>query len=189
MAQHADLTGAELHEPKGVAAANANEVYRANGASSGTWTKLNENSVDSSNASGASDVLKADGANNATWTTVNNLNKIWVTCEVEDISTAGSHWVVIPLAGNITNIWSVIDGTTATANAVLTFEIGGTVIQDNLSATLELTIATGSAAGDVDTAVGANQNTVTAGQPLEIITNGASTNTVKARLTIEVDIS
>lgn len=37
---HASLTGAELHEPKGVAAASAKTVYVANGSGSGSWTTL-----------------------------------------------------------------------------------------------------------------------------------------------------
>ena len=37
---HASLTGAELHEPKGVASAPAKTVYVANGAGSGSWTTL-----------------------------------------------------------------------------------------------------------------------------------------------------
>lgn len=35
---HADLTGANLHEPKGAATANSGEVYVADGAGSGAWT-------------------------------------------------------------------------------------------------------------------------------------------------------
>lgn len=35
--QHASLTGAELHEPKGAAAASAGEVYEATGGGTGTW--------------------------------------------------------------------------------------------------------------------------------------------------------
>ena len=34
---HSSLTGSDSHEPKGVSGANANEVYIANGAGSGTW--------------------------------------------------------------------------------------------------------------------------------------------------------
>lgn len=37
---HSTLTGAELHEPKGVDAAAANTIYVANGSGSGTWTTL-----------------------------------------------------------------------------------------------------------------------------------------------------
>lgn len=37
MPSHASLTGADLHEPKGVASAQAGEVYLANGSGSGSW--------------------------------------------------------------------------------------------------------------------------------------------------------
>jgi len=37
---HNGLTDPNLHEPKGIAAANANEIYLSNGAGSGTWTDV-----------------------------------------------------------------------------------------------------------------------------------------------------
>jgi len=37
MAEHNTLTGAALHEPKGVSGANDQELYQADGASSGDW--------------------------------------------------------------------------------------------------------------------------------------------------------
>jgi len=43
---HSTLTGAELHEPKGVASAGANQVYTANGSGSGTWSKIGQLSLD-----------------------------------------------------------------------------------------------------------------------------------------------
>lgn len=39
--QHSSLTGAELHEPKGAAAASSSEVYVADGAGSGSFQLLN----------------------------------------------------------------------------------------------------------------------------------------------------
>lgn len=42
---HASLTGAELHEPKGVAAAAVDTVYVASGAGSGTWQKIAHGSL------------------------------------------------------------------------------------------------------------------------------------------------
>ena len=39
---HANLTGADLHEPKGVASATANTVYKANGSGTGSWIKLTD---------------------------------------------------------------------------------------------------------------------------------------------------
>ena len=38
--EHSVLTGASLHEPKGVAAASASTVYLANGSGSGSWTTV-----------------------------------------------------------------------------------------------------------------------------------------------------
>lgn len=37
---HASLTGADLHEPKGVASAAVNTIYVASGTGTGTWQKL-----------------------------------------------------------------------------------------------------------------------------------------------------
>ena len=37
---HSTLTGSDLHEPKGVASAVANQVYVANGSGSGSWTSI-----------------------------------------------------------------------------------------------------------------------------------------------------
>ena len=38
--QHNTITGSDLHEPKGAAAAAANKVYVSNGSSSGAWSTL-----------------------------------------------------------------------------------------------------------------------------------------------------
>tara|TARA_R110001606_G_scaffold2477_1_gene10841 strand:+ start:19 stop:588 length:570 start_codon:yes stop_codon:yes gene_type:complete len=38
--QHNTITGSDLHEPKGAAAAAANKVYVANGSASGAWSTL-----------------------------------------------------------------------------------------------------------------------------------------------------
>lgn len=40
MAHHKDLTGVDLHEPKGAASAASGSVYIANGSGSGVWTAL-----------------------------------------------------------------------------------------------------------------------------------------------------
>ena len=45
MPLHKDLTGAELHEPKGVESALSGTVYVANGVGSGSWSNLGGNSV------------------------------------------------------------------------------------------------------------------------------------------------
>lgn len=45
MPLHRDLTGAELHEPKGVESALSGTVYVANGSGSGVWSNLGSDRV------------------------------------------------------------------------------------------------------------------------------------------------
>ena len=162
---HAALPGSALHEPKGVAAASADTIYVADGAGSGTHQQVAVGQINTSS--------------------IKNINKVFITHVIDNISTAGSHWVVPGIAGNIVGIYTVIDGAIATANCAMTFEIGGTVITSSA-----ITIAySGSAAGDVDSSTPTAARTVTAVQPVEIISDGASTNTVRCTVTLERDVS
>jgi hypothetical protein len=114
--------------------------------------------------------------------TTAELNSVYVYTDIVDISTGSSGWVIMPIAGTISAIYTVIDGTIATADAVLSFEISGTAVTDG-----GITIAySGSAAGDIDSSAPTAANAVTLGSALEVITNGASTNTVKARIVIVI---
>lgn len=54
---HASLTGADLHEPKGADTAASNLVYRTDGVGSGTWTKLDANSLTGTGNSFGSQLL------------------------------------------------------------------------------------------------------------------------------------
>tara|TARA_R110000787_G_scaffold28097_1_gene76897 strand:+ start:2812 stop:3174 length:363 start_codon:yes stop_codon:yes gene_type:complete len=110
---------------------------------------------------------------------------IVLTVTETDVSTAGSVWVVCPSAGKIVSISSVIDGAIATAPAVITVELGGTAVT---GASLSIT-HTSSAAGDVYTAVPTALNHVTENQAIEIITSGASTNTIAATYTVVVKLT
>ena len=99
--------------------------------------------------------------------------------EIADISTGASSWVVAPYAGTIEKIYTVIDGAITNANAAISFEIATVAVTDG-----GITIATASsAAGDVDSATPSALNVVTAGQAIEIITDGGSTGARKAVVT------
>lgn len=102
------------------------------------------------------------------------LNEIVVQAYLADISTAGSAFVVAPDKGKVVKIQTVIGGAIATANAALTFEINGTAITGSAITVTQ----SGSAAGDVDTSVPTAANSVEADDVIEVITDGASTNTV-----------
>ena len=107
--------------------------------------------------------------------TADELNTYVLNVSLDDISTASSCYVVAPKAGTLTRIYSVIDGTTGTADAVITANVNG---GSNVSQTL--TIANGSNAGDLDDCTPADNHTVAAGQYIRLTTNGASTNAVSA---------
>lgn len=161
---HSTLTGSDLHEPKGVAAATADTVYVADGSGSGTHQGIAAGQINTSS--------------------IKNVNKVFVTHVIDNISTAGSHWVVPGIAGNIVGISTVIDATTATAICAMTFEIGGVVITSSA-----ISIASGATAGTVNTSTPTAARTVTAAQPIEIISDGASTNTVRCTVTLEFDVA
>ena len=160
MAAHSTLTGADLHEPKGAAAATSGQVYVADGAASGAWN-----------------------IPFVTTAALNNNTLVAVTYKFEDVSTASSQWVACPIAGDISKIYSVLHGAIGTADAVFSFEIAGVAVTSG-----GLTIAfSGSAAGDLDSATPSAAKTLTAGQAIEIIGAGASTNTVNATFTFLIN--
>jgi len=161
---HAALTTIELHEPKSADSAAANTLYVFNGAGSGTAQKIAPAQIA---------------------TSVKNVNLHTLNFEFENISTARSAWLVVPFAGDIQKIWSVLDGAITGGNCVFTFEIGGVAVTNGT-----VTIATASsAAGDVDSATPSAAKTLTPGQPIEIISNGGSTGAKNATFTFEMDIA
>ena len=110
------------------------------------------------------------------------LPKIYLTGEIADISAAASSWVTSPVAGDITRIYTVIEGAITVGDATITFEIATVAVTDGT-----ITIANvGSAAGIVDTCTPSAARTVTAGQAIEIITDGGSTDAAKATVVIEI---
>lgn len=113
-----------------------------------------------------------------------NLKKIYLTVKMTDISSAGSVFVTMPVAGTFSKLYSVIDGAIITAAAAITTEINTVAVTDG-----GLTIAVaGSGAGVVDSATPTALNAVVAGDVLEVITDGGSTNTVAAVFTIEITL-
>jgi len=161
---HKDLTTTALHEPKGVAAASANTVYGANGSGSGTWAKVDAANIDTAS--------------------IKNSNLIAITYNFINISTASSQWVAVPLAGDIQKIYSVLQAANGSGNAVFTFEIATVAVT-----TTALTIAASGAAGDLDSTTPSGANTLTAGQAIEIICDGGSTNAVNAAITFLLDVA
>ena len=100
------------------------------------------------------------------------LNDYFLTSTIADISTASSTFVPVPDGGKVIKIITALQGAIGTANAAITFEIGGTAITGGAITVTQ----SGSAAGDIDTATPTAANAVAEDGTIELITDGASTN-------------
>jgi hypothetical protein len=160
MADHSSLTGAELHENKGAAAASDDQVATVTSGAT-VWKKLTTDNLDTSS------IFAVNGGS--------------AYATITDISTSGSIYLVVPFACTVDLVYSVIDGALATADATLT-------IRDHSGGSMgTITVGySGSAAGDVDSLTPATNNTLAAGEHIQIDTDGASTNTVACHLTFRL---
>ena len=110
------------------------------------------------------------------------LNDYFLTSTIADISTASSTFVPVPDGGKVIKILTALQGAIGTANAAITFEIGGTAITGG-----GITVTqSGSAAGDIDTAEPTAANDVAEDGSIEMITDGASSNTIKLVVTFVI---
>ncbi len=107
-----------------------------------------------------------------------------LSATISNVSSAGTVYVPVPYAGTITKVLSVIDGAIATSDATLTVRDS----DSNSMGTLTIT-QSGSAAGDVDTLTPASNTDVTADDHITIETDGASSNSVSAILTIIMEVT
>jgi hypothetical protein len=106
--------------------------------------------------------------------TVNRpLNIIRVFAYMADASTASSAWAVAPCRGKIVEVGSILYAAITTANDAITVEINGTAVT---GAAFTIT-QSGSAAGDVDSAVPTALNNVVKGDKIEFVNDGASDTT------------
>lgn len=152
MALHKDLTGAELHEPKGAASATDGTVYVADGAGSGNWTPI------------------YDG--------IYTLNEYWMTAPITDISTVSDKaYIYVPVESEIFELAAIINNAITTADAVLSIYINGVLFADTLTV-----VQAGSFAGQLHHTNITTSNTVPAFSVIEIRSNGASDTVTKANV-------
>lgn len=114
-----------------------------------------------------------------------DLNNIYLTGEIADVSTASS--VRIPIRsgmeGEVVEVATVLGGAIATADATIT------VSKKNASMGTITIANVSSAEGDIDTLVPLTTDDdrfLVSGDWLEITTNGASTNTVPVGFTVTI---
>lgn len=196
MAEHSTLTGANLHEPKGVENASAGQVYVANGAGSGTWTAPGSwTELETAHAAftgsavhepkgidtaTAQQTYVADGSGSGTWTD----QKVYLYLAIADIGTAGDTYIVSPVSGNITKIYCVLQGAATGSVTNITPYIAGIAVTGGAVA-----IASNASAGDIETADPSANNAITAGAAIRFNTDGGSASTTPVIFTIEVTLT
>lgn len=92
---------------------------------------------------------------------------------ISDVSTAQSVFTSVPPVGVIVQVYGVQYGQVTVAAAEITYEIGGTAITGGA-----YTIETADTAGDSHSATPTALNITSGTNPIEIITDGASTTAV-----------
>lgn len=107
---------------------------------------------------------------------------VHLTSFLTDVSAASSAWMVSPIAGVISSIRTALGNAITVADSIVTAKIAGVAVTNGV-----LTIATaGSAAGDVDTATPTAARTVTAGQAIQIESDGGSTTVSPLYIMVEI---
>lgn len=130
-------------------------------------------------------VYIANGSGSGTWTNHFQNNVGYAYGSISDISTAQSIFLPLPFNCTVTNIYVSIKNAITVANSTVTCKNNaGTSMASTLSATFS-----GSTAGTTYTAALTTNNTFTAGQRIEIATDGASSTAAEAWVLIKYTIT
>ncbi len=155
--EHKDLTGSQLHEPKGCETAGAGTVYTADGAGSGSWT----------------DIIA----------TVRDANRIVLSSHFTDISTPQSLYLLTPISGTVRSIHVVLHGAINTANAIVDAKINGIAVTGSSITVAH----SGSAGGLAFSSSPSGANVLTTNGVVEVRTDGASSGAAMASVFVVVD--
>jgi len=110
------------------------------------------------------------------------LNDYFLTSKITNISASGSTFVPVPDGGKVIKIITSIKNAISSANAALTWEIGGTAMTGSA-----ITITqSGSAAGDVDTSEPTAANDVLEDGTIEMISDGGSSTACECVVTFVI---
>lgn len=160
MTAHANLTGADLHESKGVSSAAANTAAIADGAGSTTWAKIGSSSINTSS--------------------IFTTNVFFLTARFPDIGTASSIYIPIPVNCTLNTVTTATQGVVTGADTILT--VANFALSTIGTITVSLSTA---AAGDIDTLNATTNNTFLAGTYLKVTTDGGATNSIESILTFK----
>lgn len=114
----------------------------------------------------------------------NSLKRYLLSLDIADLSADTTHYLVVPWAGTIKKIWSIIDGAVSSADATITARIGTTAITNGA---ITVTSAA-SAAGDVDSCTPTALNVVAAGDALNfVVAGGGAGGSPRCHVVVEIE--
>lgn len=164
--QHANLTGAELHEPKGAAAAGSGTVYEADGGGSGSWVDPLRN--------------------------LNNKNIVVAVGQIADLSTPSSYCIIpAPMACKVTNVAIVARANFTGAPNVISAEIvsTGLALGAGTATDLNVSMTNGSGVHSVFSGAVTSGNTLTTSQAVVVKTDGGGTGASVGDVIVTFDVS
>lgn len=158
--EHKDLTGADLHEPKGVDAASVNTLYIADGAGSGAWAKVGGSQIDPASFL--------------------NLNREQFFGAFIGIGSAGSRYLGFTRNVTITKIVVVLQDVTGGSVTVMTFRnaAGASMGTINIPST--------AVAGDLFTLTPVANNSVPADNRIQVDSDGGTSGNPNLAITFDL---
>jgi len=108
------------------------------------------------------------------------LNRYALNAYFADLNTAQSLFVPVPFSCQIVLCTGAIHDANGTTDTIVTFEIGGVLVV--MDSNGEMTFTSTAGAGSVAGATPASNNQVTVGTPIEVITDGGGSTTMKAHI-------
>jgi hypothetical protein len=133
-----------------------------------------------SGAKGQSSVMRSEFT--AIETGIQAMNSLPLVVTFDDLNTAKSRFVTAPWDGKIVAAYAVNDVANTTTATVLTLELGGTAVTMP-TWQFGATDAIGTVASSVPTAL----NTFSAGDAIEVITDGGGTPTMPGSVTLVIE--
>mgnify|MGYP001590777411 FL=1 len=111
------------------------------------------------------------------------LTEVTLHAVMPDLSTSDTVYIPCPWRGRITRWYSAIDNAITTADGSISLTINGTAVT---SSTITVT-QSGSAVGDVDSAIPTAANNVIEGDYIGIVTTGACDTTCITHFAIVIE--
>lgn len=111
------------------------------------------------------------------------MNHVFLDVEIPDISSADQRYVYPGFRGKIKAMRWALNGAITGADADLTLKIGGTAVTGGVATVPE----SGSAAGDSGEIFPTAANTFDQNTPIEVETDGASTNAVAVVVVLQLE--